>query len=232
MMSGRDTLAAPKFASYQPKLSPSSLPSDQSKPKSGPKQARNGRSETANSFTSGQRKHKFPSVEPCSSSKETSQDDVAKRKPCNQSSVAFKTKTKRDNDQFTRTFLIDEVGDPKNLVYRGLYPPSISDYSRSGNGKIVGLPAHFQVDRSARDEKAVAILSLQPGQRAKSLGISSLTQTWEDLEIIRSKPGDENSYILDITADFVPLWASGRKRAHGHYNVPIIADTSFRLPPI
>ncbi|KAJ9664086.1 hypothetical protein H2201_005326 [Coniosporium apollinis] len=115
-------------------------------------------------------------------------------------------------DEDVELFTVDRKGDVANLTYGGLHRYSIPPYRRIGYGSVLGLSAHYRIDRTLTTDKAIVIadgrskvtreryLLAKPGrQEQRALRL-----------VIPSKQEDEALHL----AQFVPLQSS-RKRKRG-----------------
>ncbi len=112
-------------------------------------------------------------------------------------------------------FLVDKVGDPKNLSYGTLHHHVIPSYFRSGAGSVIGSSPSNRINRSVCGGKAVVLSGNRHGLRSKKERIPSPRHNGIGMRRLRIKLDEKYDRDLDAAADFLPLRrASGRKRKH------------------
>ena len=112
-------------------------------------------------------------------------------------------------------YLVDKVGDPKNVAYGSLHRHAVPAYVRSGAGSVIGSIPENKIDRSTSGDKAVVLSSIQRGlpiEREKNL-FARLNKI--DVRKLQIR-AEVNHYLVDVKDDFIPLkLASNRKRKKG-----------------
>ena len=112
-------------------------------------------------------------------------------------------------------FLVDRVGDPKNLTYGALDRYSIPNYYRSGAGNVVGLTPGNKIDRSTSSEKVVVLSGNSHGFPSKRENFFPQLNK-AGVRKLRIRSDEDYNHGFDLAADFVPLrLARDKNRMHG-----------------
>ena len=108
-----------------------------------------------------------------------------------------------------RVFFSDRKGDKENVTYGSLHRYSVPPFSRSGGGRVVGLPAFARIDRELSNEKQTVVRTenLDRGLRSRK-GIWSTIPARDE---IRIRPA-QNPLEEDHNSDFLLLRPRKRRR--------------------
>ncbi len=112
-------------------------------------------------------------------------------------------------------FLVDKVGDPKNLTYGTLHRHAIPIYFRFGGGSVIGSTPGNRIDRSVSGDKVVVLSSTRRGLSTRRDKKSFYKNNEIGRRKLRIRFNGKYDRDLDAAADFLPLMlASATKRKH------------------
>ena len=128
-------------------------------------------------------------------------------------------------------FVIDRKGDEYNLIYGTIHRYNIPAYRRFGNGRVLGLPANYRIDRDYKDEGSVLVRTdtwRGDATRHNTRSLLSQTET-KGNRIFRIRQdavtqADDN----DADKDFIPLESNGsrkRRRLLGEFSPHYESDS-------
>lgn len=113
-------------------------------------------------------------------------------------------------------YVVDRIGDVKNLVYASNHRYSVPPFHRIGAGHVLGAPRDTKIDREYSDDKGVVLTNLRDfksNNREKYI-FSKVERDRPRLLKIRPEVLVEESFLHD--EDFIPLQVSkSKKRKRG-----------------
>lgn len=145
----------PKFGSFKPKASPKPTAQNEGQPHTRDKPERSGghkdrrRHDEAKSHRRPEEYHRHHS-----------KDSHRRRERTPDRSRVINPVKDPDEFEESNVFIVDRIGDPKNLEYGSIHRYSVPHYRRSGHGNVVGIDTSAKIDREASNEKAVIIVDV------------------------------------------------------------------------
>lgn len=150
----------PKFGSFKPKASPRPTEQKEGQPSTRDKPERSGRQ--ARRRHDVERSHRRPEEH----HRHHSKDSHPRRERSPEHGGVTNPVKDLDDFEESNVFIVDRVGDPKNLEYGSIHRYSVPNYRRSGYGNVVGIPTSAKIDREASNEKAVILVDVSgPGKK-------------------------------------------------------------------
>lgn len=133
-------------------------------------------------------------------------------------------------DEDSDLFIIDRKGDEYNLIYGTIHRYNIPAYHRVGNGRVLGLPGRYRIDRDYKDEGTVLIRTdTWRGDATRHNARSLLSQTETKAKRVFRIPQDAVPPVDDdADKDFIPLESNGsrkRRRLLGEFSPRYESDS-------
>ncbi|CRG90867.1 E3 ubiquitin-protein ligase RNF213 [Talaromyces islandicus] len=199
LTSSKGAQPVPKFASFKPKSAP---------PESRHEEERHR--DASPRHRSRHRSHRHRSRSREKTSRHQSRRD---RKPREDDQPkAHQPDSKPPAEEKSDLYVIDRKGDIYNLTYGTIHRYNIPPYRLIGNGRVLGLPSRFKIDRNYHDDGTVLIRANgwhDDGARHKTRSLLAKTDTRER-RIFRMRqdiPSD-----ADAGQDYVPLSSHGSRK--------------------
>lgn len=127
-------------------------------------------------------------------------------------------------------FVIDRIGDSKNLIYGSLPPLLVPTYFRFGGGEVLGFSTQNKIDRANSSNKSTV---LQRGHSdplgKRNIFISRKTKR-HGLETLHSRPYRNHSQKIDLSADFISFKDSRKNEEHSSDDGLSASDKSVHRP--
>ena len=126
----------------------------------------------------------------------------------------------------SRPFTIDREGDAQILTFGTLNKYTIPSYFRFGSAKVVGLPGCHTIDKASSDEKTIILTNARHGSPIKYDRIAiwkSLPHKAPDVRI-RSQPSAPIDF--DNAPDFVSLRPNKRRKINNEHSLEISRSSS------
>jgi hypothetical protein len=106
-------------------------------------------------------------------------------------------------------FVVDKVGDEKNLIYGGTHKYSVPPFYRVGAGTVLGAPSSLKIDRDLSDDRKILLRDRRDFR-------SNVREKYVFSKVAKERPRllkirPELIEPSNVESDFVPFW-SGRKR--------------------
>ncbi|KAL4939411.1 hypothetical protein BDV06DRAFT_225061 [Aspergillus oleicola] len=131
---------------------------------------------------------------------------------------------KEPTSDSTDLYVVDRKGDKYNLIYGTLHRYSVPHYYRIGQGRVLGLPPNYRIDRETIGENQVVVGSdatRTDSSKSRSKRLLSKSEK-SPPRLLRVRPTSFTNDPISSSKDFVPLRDSRRTR---HEIIPGASDT-------
>ena len=152
-----------------------------------------------------------------SKSRSRGQDDHRAEGDASKTRTSSPRPTHKRLEERPQLYVIDRIGDSKNLTFGTLDRQTTSQYFRYGAGKVLGCPVAQRISQSISNEKGLILAfddyRLREGGNRQAIWKAARTRTKHS----RIKPKSNNETPIDLQADFIPLSIGQRsKRERGN----------------
>ncbi len=198
-----DKRAIPKFASFRPKATPK-YSSHEERASKAFNSHLSDQSDSAEKSVVKRPQHTHASDRdrsPGSHGQGERKDRTRSEKP----DVTFK-----HSKDITEPFVVDRLGDPRNLTFGALDRYSAPAYFRVGAGTVVGTSVGQTIDRNVSSEKGLVLSHCASSKKA---GRRSLWRVDDyGSRELKIKPQANQRLGVDVAVDFIPLTTVHRKK--------------------
>ena len=205
--------AVPKFASFKSKQPP--LESNESTKDGGRESSEDSRGQNHITRVAVDRTCKNPVKERLATSKRDNSRRAEAKNEFQRSRSGSHRPIDHHGQDLNKLFLIDRIGDPKNLSYGSLHRSAVPRYGRFGHGEVLGCRT-AKIDRTSSTEREL-VLALRGIDHIGSRAKNALTYVARSkLRKLRSRPDRTDDQDSATAAAYVPLRpAKARNKTHG-----------------
>lgn len=118
-------------------------------------------------------------------------------------------------DESSDVYVIDRKGDKYNLIYGTVHRYSVPNYYRIGQGRVLGLPPKYRIDRETIGENEIVVKSEATRTDSSKTKSRRFLPQSDKLppRLLRVKPTSFAEDPIVSSKDFVPLQSSSKKRS-------------------
>lgn len=196
----------PKFASFRPKAPPESPDHEDGASKCS-KSPVYGRIDSADKSTV-KRSHRRHSSDTNHSNGRHEHEAKAERK--SQLHLELSDVTSKRSENTTAQFVVDRLGDPKNLIFGAPDRYSTPSYFRIGTGNVLGSSSDHKIDRNVSNEKGLVLSNRDSPKKADRISLGKVDE--RGTRELKIKPRAYPLPDIDVAASFVPLTTVHRKK--------------------
>lgn len=198
--------AIPKFASFRPKIPAKPPDHEKGLPTSPESQLASHHTDQVNRSAVTRPRHRHVSTRNRSHGCHERREKVEGKSQISSKILEVRPACSEDT---TPPFVVDNVGDPKNLTYGALDRYSTPSYFRIGAGGVLGSSGEQKIDRQVSSEKGLVLSVRIP---LKKIDRRSLWPIDDNTRELRIKARADQETDIDATVNFVSLSAVRRQK--------------------